>query len=520
MDFFLNPSSYNLSLSGNRKRKKLANSASLKVKSFEHNLSSRTTKNLIVTLTGQIIKSALHLVSLIVLSRLLEPSDFGIVATATVAIHFAKVFSEPGLVFATIQAPKIRSREVATLFYLNVLIGFVIAAISIFFAPLYSTMVDEPILKPVIQVLAILFIINGLAAQSDAVLRRRMMFKTIVIVDVSASTVAVLLTVVLAYNGAGYWALIIQLMTAAVIRLICLVCVSPWKPWPFERPTNVEKLFTFGVKLVFGNLLNALSSGMTPIFVKTVSGLSGVGLWERSSTLSSLPNKQITPALFSVLNPALARLSKNKNRFEQVLVQGLKRVSLVSAFVSIQLFISAEDLSFVLLGSGWEETTNLIKIFAFYCLTEPLSVLLATSLVAAGYPGALLKWRMFSAASLVVAFLIGMHWGLIGLAIAFSSVNALVRFPLFLTYVSKKVLLSVSNITTAPITGIIAFVYVATCFEFIVPTVKFVPLMNVITNAVISSFLFLSIVLFIPSVRKDFQSLFYFLNRNFPKFSK
>lgn len=147
-------------------------------------------------------------VSTVVLARLLLPADFGLVAMVTAITGLGQAFSDLGLSEATIQRQEISHHQVSTLFWINVAIGMTLTLATIALAPVMAWFYRDPRLKGITFLVSLTFLIGGLRVQHDALIRRQMRFVALAIRDVAAYAVAVPVAIIMAWRGAGYWAIV------------------------------------------------------------------------------------------------------------------------------------------------------------------------------------------------------------------------------------------------------------------------------------------------------------------------
>uniref|UniRef100_UPI0015C6255E oligosaccharide flippase family protein n=1 Tax=Crenothrix polyspora TaxID=360316 RepID=UPI0015C6255E len=161
---------------------------------------------------AQAISFALRLGSLMVLSRLLDPKDFGLVAMATVITGVFGLFKDAGLSMATVQCTTVSHEQMSILFWINMLVGLVLAFLLVVIAPLIADFYHEPRLIWVTTALAVDFIFTGAAAQHSALLQRQMRFGTIAVIDIITLLAGIIVAIVMAADGWGYWALVGQIV--------------------------------------------------------------------------------------------------------------------------------------------------------------------------------------------------------------------------------------------------------------------------------------------------------------------
>ena len=172
------------------------------------NLKGHTISSGVVALSAQGAKFFLNLASTIVLARLLMPRDFGLVAMVTTVAGFLRVFKDAGLSVATIQSEKITQAQVSNLFWINVAVSAACTLILAVAAPLVAGFYHDQRLIQITLLLSATFLISGSTVQPQALLKRQMRFKALAIIEVSSMAVGVVIGVLMALLGFGYWSLV------------------------------------------------------------------------------------------------------------------------------------------------------------------------------------------------------------------------------------------------------------------------------------------------------------------------
>src|SRR5579872_61722 len=221
-------------------------------------LKGRSLRGGLVTLTSQGAQFLLQSVSTVVLARLLTPAQFGLVAMITAVTGLGQAFADLGLSEATIQRKEISHDEVSTLFWINVAIGLTLTLVTAALAPLLAWFYAEPQLNSVTLVMSLTFIIGGLRVQHDALIKRQMRFLALAIRDVVCFAVAVPVSIVLAWNGFGYWALVALPLTLNLTQMVLSWLMVRWLPGPPRWSARIRSMIVFGGHIAASYLLLTL----------------------------------------------------------------------------------------------------------------------------------------------------------------------------------------------------------------------------------------------------------------------
>ena len=175
-----------------------------------------------VVLGGQGVRILVQIASVVVLSRLLTPRDYGLVAMVLAVVAVAEIFRDFGLSTAAIQAKVLTRAQQSNLWWLNAALGLGFGLVAIMAAPLVAALYDEPALTTLTAAMAGMFVLNGMGAQYRADLTRRLLFTRLAAATVLAPLLALGIAAYAAANGAGYWALVVQQLVQAAVGLVAV----------------------------------------------------------------------------------------------------------------------------------------------------------------------------------------------------------------------------------------------------------------------------------------------------------
>src|SRR5215471_14084935 len=175
---------------------------------LQADLKGRSVRGVVVTLTSQGSLFVIQSISTIVLARLLTPADFGLVAMVTSFSDLAAPFADLGLSQATIQKKDVSQDQITALFWINVGIGLGLTLLMASLGPVLAWFYGEPRLKAITALVSLVFLIAGIRAQPEALLRRQMRFSALAVRNIVSLALGVSLAIALAWRGAGYWAVV------------------------------------------------------------------------------------------------------------------------------------------------------------------------------------------------------------------------------------------------------------------------------------------------------------------------
>jgi len=388
------------------------------------------------TLVGQLIRIGVQLGGIVVLGRLLDPSDYGLVASVAAIIGVGEVLRNFGLSSAAIQVRELSRHQKDNLFWINSLIGLALMLLAVLCSPLIATLYGDDRLVLLTQVLAATFVLNGLATQFRADLNRNFHFKALAGSEIGAQVGGLTIGIVMALNGFGYWALAGQQISQGILTIIILVPITNWFPGGFHRKTPMRHLIAFGSNLAGTQLLGYASRNTDTIVIGATLGAGPLGLYNRAFQLLLLPLNQINGPSTRVALPVLARLQDDPAKYDRFILLGqtimLHAVTIVLAFSCAQ----ALPIISIALGSNWLGSAPIFQILAIAGFFEAAAYATYWVFLSKGVTKQNLYFALCTRPLLVAFVLLGSFWGVYGVAAGYSFGVALI-WPIGLWWISR-----------------------------------------------------------------------------------
>ena len=391
-----------------------------------------------ITLSAQATNFVLSLVSTMVLARLLTPRDFGLVAMVMTVTGFLRVFKDAGLSVATVQREKITNAQVSNLFWLNIGISALTSLVLAASAPVIAQFYHSPRLIPITLCLSLTFLISGSTVQHQALLKRQMRFKTLAVIDVGSMTVGVIVGVIMAVIGCGYWSLVGSTLSNEAAGLVITWLVSSWRPQLPVRRSGVGALVSFGAQRTAGDLILSFARGCDNLLIGRYYGAGAVGLYSRASALLMRPLEQFLGPINAVFIPALSRLQSQPKRYRSTFLRVYNAIALGAFFFTGLCLALAHPITLVLLGPKWEQAAVIFGGFTIAALCIPLANASAWLFISQGRGHDMLVTQVINSCVIVLSFVAGLPFGPVGVAIAFSISNLLVRIPIYYFSVGRR----------------------------------------------------------------------------------
>lgn len=384
----------------------------------------------VVTGLAQASKFGLNLISAVVLARLLLPEDFGLVAMVATVTGFLRVFKDAGLSTATIQKMRITHAQVSNLFWINIVVSAGLSLIVAALAPVLAWFYRDPRLVGITLALSGTFALSGVVVQHQALLNRKLQFKSVAAIDIGSAFVGLVTGIVMGRMGWKYWSLVWMQVSTVIAELVLTLCISRWRPQRPTRGTGTKSLLHFGASLTVASIFRRLASGCDSLLLGRWFGADAVGLYSRGSMLLAAPIDQLITPLESVFTPILSGLQEDPARYRRTFLQVYGAVAMLSFPGAALLLGLSRPLVLTLLGPRWEQVIPIFSGFTVAALYLPLYYAVMWLLNTQGRGKDIMVTGLIFSVSTVLAIVIGLPFGAFGVALSVSCVGLLVRLPI------------------------------------------------------------------------------------------
>jgi PST family polysaccharide transporter len=389
-----------------------------------------------------------QLASTIVLARLLGPHDFGLVAVVLALVGFAPMLIDLGTTEASAQQTQISHGEISSLFWLNIAIAMVLTALFAGAAGSIAHLFGEPSLTAIALALSVTFIMAALSNQHYALMRRAMQFRRIATIDTSANIVGSIIGVAMALTGWGYWSLVAKpiVTSALVVAGVWLSC--PWVPGRPQATPEVKGLVRFGIGVTGFTMTDYLARSGDRIAIGYFFGPGALGYFQNAFTIYSNLLSILTEPLHTIAVSGLSKLRNDTAALKRAWASALASLSFFSAPAFAVLAVTGQDVVVLLLGQKWAPAGPLLCIFAVRGIAHSIERTLGWVHVAAGRSDRWMRWGFFSALCQLLAFVAGLPFGLIGVAVTYAIATYCLFIPA-LVYAGRPVGIGGSDVLRA-----------------------------------------------------------------------
>lgn len=365
----------------------------------------------------------------VILARLLSPREFGLVAMVTIIIGFATIFSELGFGGALVQKDNVDELHLSSVFWLNLGVGALLTIFFIVGAPLVAHFYEEPILVPLTTLLSFNFMIGSVNIVQRTLLMKSLDFRKLSVIEIVAVTVAGGVAILLAYAGFGVWSLVIQSLLLSAMMAILLWVFSSWRPkWLFNW-NAVKELLGFSTSLFGTSTLNYTVRNIDYVLIGRFLGPNPLGIYSRAYSVMLFPLANISRVITRVMFPSFSIIQENKKRVKRIYLKLTRVVALFAFPIMLGIFVTAYKFVLVIFGEQWLAMVPILRVLCFVGLIQSIVSLNGNLYLSQGRADLQFKIGLILRINLILGIIIGLQWGLIGVAIGYAIAVFINSYP-------------------------------------------------------------------------------------------
>ncbi len=400
---------------------------------------TRVFQNTFWMFNSSVLGRALNLLKGIILARLLFPEDFGLFGLASIIIGFTTIFSDVGAgMFLIYKHGDEKDKHNDTAFWINFFIATLLALIVVIVAPVVVKFYKQPILLPILNVLALSLWFQMICNVHRSLLRKDLKLRRIAVIDVIISIISFLIAVALAFRNYGVWALVFSTLISNIVNAFLIFFASGWFPRFKFLSASFKEIAPFSTWYLGSAIVWYIVFNIDNLMISKFLGMNELGLYTIAYNYALLPITLIANSFGNVIFPELARLDRNSKHFWETFYKLSRFLAFSVCPIACFLVIAAPDFFPIIFGTKWNDAIVPFQILAIYAMVrcfwiDPFGALgnfkssflvgLMTCILSIGgiYFG--LKYGIIGVAVAVLILVGGAH--ILALYIASSSLNRL-----------------------------------------------------------------------------------------------
>lgn len=358
----------------------------------------------------------IQFISGIILARLLTPYDYGCIGMLSIFMVLAEAFIDGGFGSALIQKKRPTQADYSTIFFWNLFMAVIFYVILYACAPFIARFYKIPLLSKVLRLQGVILFIYAFNIVQRNQLQKQLKFKTLSIITVSSSIIALGVTIVLAYKGFGVWALVTQHILVAAIPAIAFWFFVKWRPILVFSWKSFKELFSFGLYIFLTHLINQFSTQLQGLLIGKFYNASTMGYYSKAQRTESLASHSISAVMTQVTFPLYSEMQDDKRAMANV----IKRITMTLSYLSFPLLfillLVAKPLFVILYSERWLQSVPYFQVLCIAGLAGCLQAVNYQSISAIGKSKIMFIWTVVKRVVGISAMVLGLvFWGMKGL---------------------------------------------------------------------------------------------------------
>lgn len=394
------------------------------------------------SLGGNWLSRGLGIIKMIILARLLSPIDFGLFGLATLSIGVMSVFSETGIESSLIQRDKINKDELDTAWTITVIRGLLLFILLFLSSGWFASFFDNPTLKPVLKIMAVVFLLGGCTNIGIVFFQKELEFKKKVILESAADVGGAVVAILLAFWLRNVWALVVGSIVWGIVKCIGSYRLHSYRPklrwdWPVTK-----SLLNFGKHIFWISLMTFIITSGDDALVGKLLGLTMLGFYTMAFNISNIPMSSLSGVLSRVFFPAYAKIQSESKRIDEAFRRTFETIILILLPLTSLMIILAPSFTTVFLGEKWLPMVPALQVLFFFGLFRSISSLFYPLHLAVNRPDIQTKIKSLDLVTfLIFVYPLTIKWGIVGTSCAMVIVY-LINMIMNITFTFRPIPLS------------------------------------------------------------------------------
>lgn len=375
----------------------------------------------------------LNFAAVVVLARLLRPEDFGVLALVLPLTILYRTIANGGLQNSVMHEEALDHEKTTALFWSASAVNLVFAIVFMSAGPLLAWLYEDSRATGVALIWAPVLFLATLSAVHEGLLKRQLRFGGLLFAHLTGILLGIIVAIAAAVLGAGYWALLLQVIVADLFRTVAVWRLCEWRPsLRFSRDAlrAAGPVRRYWRDLAAARFLNWLAQHPDRILVGRVGGTAMLGLYDSGRRWAFYPFFELFMALSDVAVATFSRVAGDAERFRAVVRRGLLPMFALPLPAIAFIFVEARDAVLLLLGQQWLGAVPFVRLMCLASFFGGLSRVTQWFYLARGETDRQLRWAtLVQTPVMLVSVLVGSRWGAIGVAAGFATGNALLAIP-------------------------------------------------------------------------------------------
>lgn len=351
----------------------------------------------------------------VILARLLGPEEYAIVGVLNIFVVISSVFVDAGFSQGLIRKLDCNADDYNSVFWFNLFSSILLYIVLFFLMPVIADIFKDSNLIETGRVLMLIIPLQALNVVQTTIVNKKLQFKRIAKYTLVVTPIAGVIGVLIAYNGLGVWALIIQTLVYTLLISLVFWIKSDWRPKLRFKIQPIIELFSFSFKLFISSLLNSLFNNIYSIIIAKLYPKIQFGYFSQAQKYATLPTNLFESILNRMTYPILATLQNDVGFYRNTYIK--MQMTMFAFFVPFMLTLTlcGREGVILILGDNWEPSILFFQILCIGGITLPFHPLAMSTLKVFGKSSLILNLEIIKKMLIIISIIVSLSWGVIGL---------------------------------------------------------------------------------------------------------
>jgi lipopolysaccharide exporter len=338
------------------------------------------------TSLSALICTVLQLSQMVISTRILDSSAVGLLAMITIFIGFGEAFVDMGLGNAVIQHQKTTKKELSSMYWFNLFLGFFFFTIFLFIIPIIVDFFNEPRLNELLYMISIIFLIIPFGQQFQILLQKNLRFNTLARIDIFSMLISTICVIVFLHLNFGVKSLVYGQIINFSIKTFCLLYIglTEYKPSLHFKFNDLKKFLSFGLYQMGEKIVFYVYYNLDNIIIGRILGADLLGYYSIANNIVSIPANKINPIITKVAFPVFSKIQHNNNQLKNGYLSIIRALCFINTPLYLGLYAVAFPLIVLVFGVKWEESVIILKMLCLAGLLRTIQNPIGSLLMSKG----------------------------------------------------------------------------------------------------------------------------------------
>lgn len=386
----------------------------------------------------RIMAQLVSLIVSIVLARLLDPENYGVISIVMIFITFCDAIVTGGFGNAIVQKKDADELDVNTMLCCSVATSILLYIIIFCAAPYIASFYNMPIIRPILRVLGLRLLISGVNSIQRAWIQKRMLFKRFFISTSFGTIISAVVGISMAYMGKGAWALVGQYLTNSFIDTAVLLITNDWKPRLQFSWKRAKEMLSYGWKVLVTTVVYTIEGDLRSLIIGKKFGSADLAYYDQGKKFPNLLVTNINTSISNVMFPVLSESQNDPTRLKQLCRRAVRIGIYLLSPLLIGLMGVADTFVIAILSEKWAPCIPFLRILTLVFLVRPFTTTCQQSILSVGRSDITLKIEIIvnAVAIGILFYSVFILESVLGIAIG-TLIAELVSMGMFMYYENK-----------------------------------------------------------------------------------